>query len=356
MTGICGPMPCSSTSCPSIGPAVERDAVPQVSALIGKWGLQVTATGNRGREADRPRDIPKAGWRDIAMRVKDEMAADHVSVVAAGTAFFGLLAVFPAIAAIISVAGLLLDPATVTEQLARLSEMLPQEAASILTDQARKVASGGAAVGLAAILGIAFALYGASKGVKTLMEGMNIAYDEEEDRGFVALNLVALGLTLLMIFGIVAAIAATVAVPALIGRLGFPDTVRTLIDWGRWPALAVLTMLGLAALYRFGPSRADARWRWITPGALAATVLWLVGSAAFSIYVRNFGSYNETYGAIGGVIILLTWFWLSAFIVLMGAELNSEMEHQTRRDTTTGRPAPRGERGAVKADTVGETP
>lgn len=311
----------------------------------------------RGRAAERPSEIPAAGWRDIAMRVKDEISADHVSLVAAGAGFFGLLAIFPAITALVSIAGLVADPAALERQLEAAAGVLPQDAAQILQNQARKVAEGaGTGASLAAIGGVLLALYSASKGMKSLMEGMNIAYDEEEERGFVKLNLVALALTLFLIVGALIALGAVVAAPALLGKLGLSESVKGLVTWLRWPILALLTIVGLAVIYRYAPDRADPKWRWVSPGAVVATILWIVGSIAFSVYVRNFGSYNETYGTLGAAIILLMWLWLSTFIVLLGAEINSEMEHQTRRDTTTGAPRPMGRRGAIKADTLGKKP
>ena len=317
----------------------------------------MASRSTRGRDAETPRQIPSKGWRDIGWRVKDELTADHVSVVSAGVAFFGLLAIFPAIGALMSIAGLIMDPSAIEAQLESAASALPQSAASILQEQARSVASNsGTGLGLAAIAGVLISLYGASKGMRTLMEGMNIAYDEEEERGFVKQYAVSFSLTLLLILGLLIALGFTVVVPALLGNLGLPEIVVTLVEWGRWPLLAMFTVLGLAVLYRFGPSREDPEWRWVSWGAVVATVLWILGSIAFSIYVRNFGSYNESYGALGGVIILLTWLWLSAYIVLLGAEINSEMEHQTKHDTTTGRDEPRGERGAVKADEVGRSP
>lgn len=312
----------------------------------------MTEATDRGRHAERPRDIPKPGWREILKRTMSEVTADHVSIVSAGVAFFGLLAIFPGIAALVSIAGMILDPATVEQQVAQLSGVLPEDAASILQDQAAKVASGQGAAGLAAVVGLLLTLYSASKGTKSLMEGMNIAYDEDEKRNLIKLNVVALVLTLGLILGFAVALAVTVAAPALLGSMGLSSGVQTAVNWLRWPLLGVFAILGLAVLYRYGPSRADPKWRWVTPGAVIATILWVAGSILFSVYVRNFGSYNATYGALGGVIILLMWFWLSSFIVLLGAELNSEMEHQTARDSTTGKPRPRGERGAVKADTL----
>ena len=157
-------------------------------------------------------------------------------------------------------------------------------------------------------------------------------------------------------FGLLLSIAVVVVLPALPGTLGLPSGIVAAIKWGRWLLLAVFSVAGLAVLFRFGPSREDPEWRWVTWGAVIATVLWVAGSLGFSLYVRNFGSYNETYGTLGGVIILLTWLWLSAYIVLLGAEINSEMEHQTRHDSTTGCDLPMGRRGAVKADEVGESP
>lgn len=310
----------------------------------------------RGRDALRPRDIPRPGWRDIFWRVYQSMTDDHVSIVAAGCAFFGMLAIFPAIASLVSIAGLVLDPGAVESQISAVASALPQDAASILTDQAKKVASGGAGLGFAAILGLLLALYSASAGVKTLMEGLNIVYEETEARSFLKRNLVGLGLTLLLIVGVLMAFAVVIVAPAVLANVGFGKTVEAWITYARWPIMALLVAAGLSVLYRQAPSRARPLWRWVLPGAVLATVIWTLFSILFSIYVRNFGSYNETYGALGGVIILLTWMWLSAFIILMGAELNAEMEHQTARDSTTGREKPMGSRGAVKADTVGRKP
>lgn len=311
----------------------------------------------RGRQADTPGEIPAEGWRDIAWRVKAELADDHIGTFAAGVAFFGLLALFPAVGATIAFAALAIDPMMIELQLEGLLTALPPEAAQILTDQLREVAAGaGGGMGFAAMIGLLVSLYSASKGMKVLIEGMNLAYDEEETRGFVHLNLLAVGMTLGLILGLLTALAAMVGVPALLGTVGLSRVGETLLVYGRWIVLAALAMLGLAALYRYGPSRDAPKWRWVSPGSIAATVLWIAGSAAFSFYVSNFGSYNETYGTLGGVIVLLTWLWLSAFIVLLGAELNSEIEHQTRRDTTQGAAQPEGERGAEMADTVGEVP
>ncbi|RVV96793.1 YihY/virulence factor BrkB family protein [Mesobaculum littorinae] len=306
-----------------------------------------------GADATAPTAIPKAGWMDILKRVWTHIGDDHVSVVAAGVAFFGLLAIFPAITALISLAALVLDPAMIEEQLTMLAGMLPQNAAEIITSQATQVAGGdGAGKGLAMLIGLVLAIYGASKGVKTLMEGMNIAYEEDEQRNIVVLTLISLALTLFLILGLIIALLVALAIPAAFAFFPAPNWIEQLVSWLRWPVLAVFVILGLNVLYRFGPCRSNARWRWINPGSVLATVVWIAGTLLFTIYATNFGSYNETYGTLGGVIVLLTWLWLSAFIVLLGAELNSEIEHQTARDSTTGPEEPMGERGAVQADRV----
>lgn len=310
------------------------------------------STTSRGRDARTPMQIPARGWKDILWRVKDETVADHVSVVSAGVAFFGLLAVFPAVAALISIAGFVLDPADVASRLDAVVALLPQDAASIIRDQVDKVTGGDqTATGLAAVLGFGLALYGSTKGVMTLIESMNIAYDEKEKRGIVTLYATGLALTLFLMLGFILTMSVLVVVPIALAFLGLPDSVSTAVAWLQWPLLALFAVFGLAVVYRFGPSRENARWRWVSPGAIVATVLWLAGTVGFAIYAQNFGSYNETYGTLGGVIVLLTWLWLSAFIVLVGAEFNSEMEHQTLRDSTTGPSQPMGRRGAVKADT-----
>lgn len=308
--------------------------------------------GSSSPGTSTPARFTLSEWKEILLRVKSEIATDHISVVSAGIAFYALLSIFPAIAALISIAGLVLDPADIASQLGTAVAMLPESAGAILQEQVVKVTEGDeTGTGLVALFGIAIALYGAMKGVLTLMEGLNIAYDEEETRGLVKQYLTAFVITLCAIVGLAAGIAVLIVLPAVIAFMSFPPVVETVANWLRWPLMGVLTMLALAGMYRFGPSRADPKWRWVSVGAIVATLLWVLGTGAFSLYVQNFDDYTETYGALGGVIILLTWMWLSAFIVLSGAELNAEIEQQTSEDTTTGAPEPMGERDAVKADT-----
>ena len=176
----------------------------------------------------------------------------------------------------------------------------------------------------------------------------------DEDRGFFKVNATALVLTLLLVLVLIIAIGLMIALPIVADGLGLPAFVQTLIFYGRWIFLALIAFLGLSVLYRYGPSRDAPEWRWVTPGSAAAVVIWILASIVFAFYVRNFGSYNETYGALGGVIVLLTWLWVSSYIVLLGAEIDSEIEHQTHFDTTVGASEPMGDRDAVKADTIGE--
>lgn len=310
----------------------------------------------RGRQATSPIEIGVKGWLDILSRVGGEIGKDHVSLIAAGVAFYGLLAIFPAIAALMAVAGLIFDPQMVVDQLDQIGAILPQEAAGIILGQAEEVAgSDSGRLGFAALLGLALALWSASAGVSSLMEGINVAYDEKDARGFVKRTLVRLALTIMLILGFLVIVGLAVAVPVALGFLEVLGPVAELaITVLRWGVIFLVVVALLAALYRWAPNRADAKWKWITPGAALATLLWVVGSVALAIYVRNFASYQETFGTLAGVVILLMWLWMSAFIILLGAELDSEMEAQTRRDTTTGEPQPMGERGAVKADNLGE--
>jgi membrane protein len=312
---------------------------------------------SRGRSADRPLAISKPGWRDIFWRVKDEMARDSLSLVAAGVAFYGLLSLFPLITVLISIYGLVVEPQAAQQQVSMVGEVLPQQTRQILDEQLTRVtASANTALTFGVILGVVLALWSAGAGTKALIEGLNIVYDEEEKRGFIKLNAVALGLTLGLILFMIFALALVAILPALIGMLGLPSAVQGWARWLRWPILALAFMVALAALYRLAPSRSGPRWRWVTPGAVGATVLWIIGSLLFSWYVSSFGSYNETYGSLAAVVVLMLWFWVSALIVLIGAEWNAETEHQTERDTTTGAERPLGQRGAYVADTVGKQP
>ncbi|MFY0309848.1 YihY/virulence factor BrkB family protein [Leisingera sp. D0M16] len=308
----------------------------------------------RGRDAKAPHRIPPKGWKDIALRVKDEITTDHVGLIAAGVAFYGLMALFPAITALLAIGGLMVEPSQIVDRISQFEGVVPDEVMEIIIGQATQVVgSQEGGLGLAAVAGILIALYSASKGMNSLIEGMNVAYDEEEKRGFFMKTFVTLTLTLFLITGLLMGLLATLAVPSVIALVDagpVTEILGTLLVWG---VLPLMTMAGLAVLYRFGPSRDKPQLLWASPGAIAACVLWLAGSAGFAFYVGNFGSYNESFGALAGVVVLLMWLWISAFIVLLGAEINAEAEAQTAYDTTVGPEEPMGERGAVKADKLG---
>ena len=307
----------------------------------------------RGRSAEKPTDIPKRGWLDILKRVGKQLSKDRISIISAGVAFYALLAIFPALAAMIALYGLAFDPQQIVQQVEALGAMLPQQAADLITGQLGDIASAETGqLGLAAVFGILLALWSASAGVRTLMEALNVAYHERETRGTIRFYGTALLLTLGAIVSAIVAILAIIAAPAVLGMLGLSQFAEVLIQVGQFVLLAALMIFGLAVVYRFGPSRDEPRWAWVTPGAVIATLLWAVGSALFAVYVSKFSSYNETYGSLGAVVILLMWFLLTAYATLIGAEINGEMERQTEKDTTEGEEKPMGSRGAYAADTV----
>lgn len=314
-------------------------------------------TDDRGREAQRPTQIPKRGWKDVLVRAWKESKDDNVGLLAAGLAYYAILAVFPAIVAAITLWGLVAEPSQITEQLNQLLAPLPREAQDAIRpamEGATQQASTGLSIG--AIAGLAGVLFSASGGVNGLIKGVNAAYDEAETRGFLKVRALALLLTLgALVVGLVA-IGLVIVLPAALGALGLGPVGEFLARWLRWPVLAVLVAGALAILYRFAPDRDKPRFRWVSLGAVVATVLWLIGSGLFSLYVTRFGAanYNATYGTFAGIIILLLWLFLTGYAVLMGAEINAEAERQTRRDTTKGPEQPLGERRADAADTVGE--
>ena len=310
-----------------------------------------------GETAVRPREIPAAGWRQILVRAWSEGNSDHISLIAAGVAFYGLLALFPAITALVAIAGLVLEPAQITDQIDQITSIVPQGAADIIVGQATEVAAAdNSGLGLAAIFGVLLAIYSSSKGVSSIVEGLTVAYDEEDDRSFIRRTLVILLLTLGLLVGVAIGVAVVVVLPTVLSIVDLGRTTELLILAVRWAVLLGLVTLGIAMLYRFGPSRSGPKWRWLTPGAVLACLVWIAATAGFAFYAENFGSYNESFGALSGVIVLLMWLWISAYILLLGAEVNAEAELQTRVDTTVGQDMPMGDRGAVKADTPPPAP
>lgn len=311
----------------------------------------------RGRAAHTPSEIPQAGWRDILLRLWRKIGDDNVSLVAAGVALNTLLAVFPAMAVLASIYGMFASPAEVGRDIAPFYGILPHDAAAIIQAQLEALARPHThTLGIAAAVSLIVSIYYSSQGVSALMSATNIAYNEEERRGFLLRLLVALGFALGAVAGFVLMLLLTVAVPLALQRLPLPGFVNIAALALRWVLLWAFAVLGLAIVYRYAPSRQNARWRWVTWGSVLAATLWLAASILFSLYVRDFGSYGRTYGALGGVIVLVMWFYLQGFAIVIGAEFNAEMEHQTAVDTTNGPPAPMGERGAYVADTLGPRP
>jgi membrane protein len=306
----------------------------------------------RGRQAATPEQIPARGWKDILLRTRKEFAEDQIPLVSAGVTFYALLAMFPALGSFVALYGLFADVSEVRGHLQVLSAVLPAGVLTFLAGEMVRVsAAHEAGLSFAFIGGLALSIWSANGATKAMITAMNIAYDETEKRGFFRRTLISLGFTLgLLIFGI-SALAAIAAPPAIESFLG--PSAATVFRLSTWPVLLVAVGLGLAVLYRYGPSRHKARWRWLTWGSGAALLLWIAASAAFSIYVANFANYEKTYGSLGAAVGLMMWVYVSSQVVLFGAELNSEIEHQTARDTTVGPEKPLGARGAVMADTVG---
>jgi membrane protein len=324
-------------------PSVRRSPQPQRAYEHG-----------RGRLASTPSEIPPRGWKDVLLRIWKNIGEDRVMLVAAGVTFYSLLAIFPAIAALVALYGLFADPSQIAKHVDTLSGVLPGGALDVIRNQMNLVASQGASkLGITFLVGLAVSLWSANTGIKSIFDALNLVYDEEEKRGLIRLNLVSLAFTVAAILFLLLAIACIAASPAVFSTNQLQGTTTVIAQIVRWPLLFVIVALGLAVVYRFGPSRTKPQWRWITWGSAFAAVAWIAVSILFSWYAENFGSYNKTYGSLGAVIGFMVWMWLSIVVILMGAELDAEMEHQTARDTTTGLPKPIGARGARMADTLG---
>lgn len=310
----------------------------------------------RGRDAERPSQLPLKAWKDIIWRVWRQASEDRITLIAAGATFYLLLALFPALAAFVSIYGFVADPATVADHIAFLGGLMPTGGLELISSQLESLAGQDRdALSLGFLLAFLAAFWSANSGVKTLFEALNIAYEEREKRSFIRLNLLSFGITLGAIAIAIAMIVAVGIVPAALAVLQLDSFSDTIISVLRWPTLLVLIAAGISVIYRFGPSRERAQWRWITGGGALATVVWIAASAGFSYYLQNFADYNATYGSLGAVIGLMLWIWISVLILILGAELNAEMEHQTAVDTTTGAARPMGDRGAVVADTLGDS-
>ncbi|MDQ7734773.1 YihY/virulence factor BrkB family protein [Halomonas sp. SpR1] len=309
---------------------------------------------SRGRCAQVPGDIPQRGWQDIVWRVVRAARRNRLTMLAAGVAFYALLALFPTIAAVISLWGLLFDPYEAGQQLYEISRFMPPDAAELIDKQAQQVvesAKSGSFLG--ALAGLLIAMFIASKSVAVLVIGLNVVYGEAEERSLLHRAVVLVALTFGLIFMTLVSLAFIAIVPVAVNALAIDQPLNQILQWLRWPALLFIMSMLIALLYRYAPYRRSAQWRWLSYGTLLATVMWLLGSGGLSLYVRYFSTFSELYGSLGAVVALMLWFWLSAFVVLFGAEVNCEMERQTFNDTTIGEARPLGEREAFAADTIG---
>jgi len=310
-----------------------------------------------GRQATRPYHIPLKGWWRIVQRVAVKASRDNLSVVSAGCAFYALFAIFPALTASISLYGLTADAATVERQFGILQTVLPPQAYEIVIGQIRRIAeTSGQTLGASFGVSLAIALWSANLGTQAMFSALNIAYGEPERRSILRFYLSAVGYTLIGILGGVAMLFAIVYVPVLFDDAGHPEAYATLVRYLRWPVFVLFTLTLLALIYRFGPSRRNAKWQWVTVGSVFAALVWFLASLGFSYYVSNFANYDRMYGSLGAVIVLLFWLYISFYIVLLGAEINAQVELKTVHDTTSGSPRPTGQRGAVADNVAGEEP
>ncbi len=279
---------------------------------------------------------PAQGWKDIALHVWRKFNRDRILLISAGVTFYAILAIFPAIAALVSIYGLVSDPKAINQHVSDLRGVLPDGAIDLIAGQVKRLAAkGGGALGVTAMLSLLVSLWSANGGVKSMFDALNIAYEEPERRGILGLNLQSLAFTGGSLLFVILALTGIVVVPVVLQFLGVAQGAWY-VALLRWPALLVVVVLSLAVMYRFGPSRNRPKWRWLSWGSVVAALLWLLASSLFSWYVGHFGSYNRTYGSLGAAIGFMTWIWISTIVVLLGAELNAEIERQALRPATTG--------------------
>lgn len=316
-------------------------------------GLAATSDP-KGRGADSPGEIPALGLRDVAWRLYSSLASDRILLVAAGVTFYLLLSIFPAISVFVSLYGLVADPTSVVDRLIFFGSAMPEQAFELILGQLRSLVSAPpASLSLTLLGSLAIALWSANAGMKALFEAMNVAYGETERRGFVRLNLTSLSFTFASLVLVVLIITLAGIVPPVLDYLWLGAWTELIVRFARWPLLLALIALANMALYRLGPSREPAKLRWLSWGAVFSTGAWFAAALAITFYLGQVADYNATYGALGASIGFMVWVWVSVIIVILGAELNAELEHQTARDSTTGPPEAMGNRGAYMADTIG---
>lgn len=317
--------------------------------------LRQAVEKGRGRHADSPNEIPAKGLRDVFWRVVTAVMVDRVTLIAAGVTYFLLLSLFPALGALVALYGFVADPTTIMGHIGFLASVFPPGSFDLILNQLTALTQQKAStLSFAFVTGLVIALWSANSGMKALFDAMNVAYQEDEKRSFVRLNLLSLAFTFGALIIAIVLIAAIGVLPAALAYLWLDRWQELLARFARWPFILVFVGCGIAVIYRYGPSREQAKLKWLSWGGVFSTLLWLAASILFSFYLENFANYNATYGTLGALIGLMVWVWISVIILIVGAELNAELEHQTVRDSTTGAPKPMGERGAFVADTIGK--
>ena len=328
----------------------EAEAGPAVSDKIR------ARQKGRGRDAETPQSIPIAGWNDIIWRVVRAVPENRLIANSGGVAFFALMSIFPAIATIVSIYGIVADAHTIVSHVNSLAGIFPRGVLELIKQQVLLVAAkSNDRLSAASMVAFFIALWSANSGMSALFDALNVIYGEKEKRSLVRFYASTLAMTLASVVFVVAALIGVVILPLAWRFAGFVMPAHDILGFLRWPILLLIVTTALSVIYRFGPSRRDAKWRWVTWGSIAAAGAWVGASMIFSWYVTAFDSYNRIYGSLGAAIGFMTWIWLSVLIILLGAELNAEMEHQTARDTTEGEPKPLGARGANMADHVGKS-
>jgi membrane protein len=331
----------------------NRHTSPGVSDRMRVQKLRAAEQG-RGRQAEAPWQIAWPGWKDILWRTYQQTSDNRLLALAAGVVFYGLLALFPALAAFVSLYGLFAKTSSLSDQLALVAGVFPDDAIGIVRDQiARLMIKGDAKLSFNFIAAFCIALWSANAGTKAIIDALNVIYKEKEKRGFVRLNLVSLGFTLAGLVALTLGLTSIILLPQLLDYFGLEGWSQLLVRLVRWPALLLATILCLSFIYRFGPSRREPQWQWISVGSIAASIVSLITSSLLSWYFSHLANYDAAYGSLGAMIGTMLWLWALAVVVLLGAQINSEIEHQTAMDSTVGRPKPLGQRGATMADSVG---
>jgi membrane protein len=286
------------------------------------------------RGAGAETETSSNGWRSVVLRVFHGISEDRITTISGGVTFFVLLALFPGLAGLISLYGLFADSGTIGQHLSSLEGILPDGGLQILRDQLQQLSSQPPQkLGFATVASLAISLWSANGGVKAMFEGLNAVYEQHEKRGFIRLNIISLALTFGLLAFVIASLLTITIVPKFVSLAGLPG-MSDIVGYARWPILLVVAALMIAVIYRVGPSRDQPKWRWVSPGSIFAAVVWIAASLLFSWYAAHFGSYNKTYGALGGAVGFMTWIWISTVVILIGAKINAELEQATGAHTS----------------------